>query len=384
MVKKKIFLFALLLGFLFIPKSVFAAPVEVTRPYFERSYYVQPFDYLNQTVGSMDMPYTLLYPSNSYSENRRLYGFRATQGLNYRPDDKFTLFHTEIDIYQQNPCSGSINTYFYDKATSIPVNMITILTDNTTRTTACNLAVHNRDYSKWTCDLSLTDYVGVNTFTIQAGWMSGSDVMAITDYSVQTDYCANLNHNGILTTHLYYNITSSQDPNLAVLNNVNNSINNQTTIIENSINNQTTTIDKDLNDINDTLNNDSVDGVSSDWLESISSSSSNTPISDLLTLPITLIQSYINGFSSTCSPVNLGNLYGTNLVIPCINLEERLGSSLWGLIDSMFCLFMIYNIAMFCVGIYESITSLDDGFQELYTPQHSGHTRVSRNEGLYD
>lgn len=110
---------------------------------------------------------------------------------------------------------------------------------------------------------------------------------------------------------------------------------------------------------------------------------SNSPVSDLLTLPITLLQAYINGFDSTCSPISLGTLYGTNLVLPCIDIPDYIGNSLWNMIDAMFCLFMIYNIAMMCVSIYESFTSLDDSMQLLYSPQHTGHSRVSRNEANY-
>lgn len=110
---------------------------------------------------------------------------------------------------------------------------------------------------------------------------------------------------------------------------------------------------------------------------------SNSPISDLLTLPITLLEAYLTGFDSTCSSYNLGSLYGTNLVLPCINIPDYIGSSLWSVIDALCCIYMIYNIAMLFVSVYETFTSLDDSMQFLYSPQHTGHTRVSRNEGEY-
>lgn len=110
---------------------------------------------------------------------------------------------------------------------------------------------------------------------------------------------------------------------------------------------------------------------------------SNSPVSDLMIMPLTLINSYTNGFSGTCKAYNLGNLYGHDLVLPCVNIEKYIGSNLWSLIDTIFTLYMVYNIGMLCVSIYESITELDDGMQLLYTPQHTGHSRVSRNEELY-
>lgn len=135
--------------------------------------------------------------------------------------------------------------------------------------------------------------------------------------------------------------------------------------------------------LQDSLTDDS--GVSNKEIDDLFGDlkESNSPVSDLLTLPITLLQAYLTGFDSTCSPYNFGSLYGTNLILPCINIESYIGSSLWSIIDALCCIYMIYNIAMMCVSIYESFTSLDDQMQLLYTPQHHGHTRVSRNEANY-
>lgn len=139
-----------------------------------------------------------------------------------------------------------------------------------------------------------------------------------------------------------------------------------------------------LNDINNSLNDDS--GVDNSEIEDLFGDirgNSNSPVSDLLTLPITLLQAYLDGMSGTCSPYTLGTLYGTTLVLPCIDIPGIIGTSLWNIVDALFCLYMIYNVGMMCISIYESFTSLDDSMQLLYSPQHSGHTRVSRNEGEY-
>lgn len=132
-------------------------------------------------------------------------------------------------------------------------------------------------------------------------------------------------------------------------------------------------------DINNTLNDDSGGEVSSSWFDEFRESSS-TPVSDLLTMPITLLQAYLNGFSDTCRDMNLGSLYGSYIIIPCLNIESYLGSELWSLIDVLFTLFMLYNIGMLCVTIYEGITSLNDDMQFLYSPRHAGagDTRVER------
>ena len=124
-----------------------------------------------------------------------------------------------------------------------------------------------------------------------------------------------------------------------------------------------------VKDMNDTLKDET--GVSnsdlSNLFDDIDDGESNSPVSDLLTMPLTLLNAYVNGMSGTCSAFNLGSLFGTNLTFPCITISDYLGSSLWSLIDSLFCIFMIYNIGMLCISIYESITSLQDSMQRSYT-----------------
>ena len=159
---------------------------------------------------------------------------------------------------------------------------------------------------------------------------------------------------------------------------INNQNNNNQSIINNQNNNTQAIVDSQQ-DINNTLNDDSGGEVSSSWFDEFKDSST-TPVSDLLTMPITLLQAYLNGFSANCQAMNLGSLYGSYIIIPCLNIESYLGSPLWSLIDVLFSLFMLYNIGMLCVTIYEGITSLDDDMQMLYSPQHAGagDTRVER------
>lgn len=159
---------------------------------------------------------------------------------------------------------------------------------------------------------------------------------------------------------------------------INNQNNNNQSIINNQNNNTKAIVDSQK-DINNTLNDDTGGEVSSSWFDEFKDSST-TPVSDLLTMPITLLQAYLNGFSGTCQAMNLGSLYGKYIIIPCLNIESYLGHELWSLIDVLFTIFMIYNIGMLCVTIYEGITSLSDEMQFLYSPRHAGpgDTRVER------
>lgn len=143
-------------------------------------------------------------------------------------------------------------------------------------------------------------------------------------------------------------------------------------------------MNNNMNDINNSLNDDS--GVDNSEIEDLFGDirgNSNSPVSDLLTLPITLLQAYLDGMNGTCTPYNLGTLYGTSLILPCIDIPGIIGTNLWNVVDALFCIYMIYNIAMMCISIYELFTGLNDGTLYLYSPQHSGNSRVSRNEELY-
>lgn len=131
-----------------------------------------------------------------------------------------------------------------------------------------------------------------------------------------------------------------------------------------AVNDTISDLDKNITD--DTgLSNDEIGGyLDLDY-------ASDTPISDLLLMPLTLINKFIDGFNGSCSDYSLGSLLGTSLVLPCINVEDHVGSNVWSIIDGLCSIFLIYNIGLLFVHMYDSITSLNDGFDELYTPKHA-------------
>ena len=124
-----------------------------------------------------------------------------------------------------------------------------------------------------------------------------------------------------------------------------------------------------LDDLNGTLNDGTPPDTES-FMEHLDDLFYDGPISTLILMPLTLINHYVDGFNSSCSAINLGSLYGTDLKLPCINLESKLGSSLWVTIDGLVSIFMIYNICMLFVSAFNDITSLRDTFDSLYVPQH--------------
>lgn len=146
-------------------------------------------------------------------------------------------------------------------------------------------------------------------------------------------------------------------------------IDNTQNIINNQNQNQAQTNQK-LDDINDSLNDDSgvpQNDVSSRTTEWSSKLAGTGPVSNMVLMPITLLNGYISGFNSSCSPYNLGNLMGTDIILPCINISNYLGSTLWNVIDVLFSGFMIYAIGKKFVKIFNDFTNLrDNQMDELY------------------
>lgn len=119
------------------------------------------------------------------------------------------------------------------------------------------------------------------------------------------------------------------------------------------------------NDINDSINDSSTDDPTNDINNMDSQVASNSVISDLLLLPVNMFQRILNSINGTCSSFSLGALFGTNLVLPCINIQNLIGSGLWTTIDILFCGIFILTIRKKFVDIFENITSLKDRGNEL-------------------
>lgn len=136
-----------------------------------------------------------------------------------------------------------------------------------------------------------------------------------------------------------------------------------------------------INDLNDSITSEQNPNTNQDINDMNNMVASDTPITDLITMPLTLINAYIGGVGSTCSPVNLGSLLGTNLTIPCINIQQHIGSNLWNTIDILCCIFLCYEIAMLFISAFDGITSLRDDFEGLYQPKHAYTGYVAKHGG---
>ena len=92
---------------------------------------------------------------------------------------------------------------------------------------------------------------------------------------------------------------------------------------------------------------------------------SNSTISSLIVMPITLYQKVLNSVNGSCSTFTLGNLLGTNVTFPCINPSNYLGSSLWSVIDIICSGILIFAISKRFIKIFNSFTSMDSTNDEV-------------------
>lgn len=127
------------------------------------------------------------------------------------------------------------------------------------------------------------------------------------------------------------------------------------------------------NETNDLLGDNNVSNDTNTTLDSLLDKNGTTqstfgPVADLILLPLTLFGAFYNSFGGTCSSYDLGSLLGHNIVLPCINLRNILGNGLYTTIDLAISLFLIYNIVMMCVHIFDRLTSLYDPFNDLFKP----------------
>lgn len=211
------------------------------------------------------------------------------------------------------------------------------------------------------CDVDLTN--------------AGIDNLIIKGYAWQTsviDYSGYLQFSNFESGQDYSNVLGNVDANLNSISSASwltqNDVSSIKTYIQTMVSNNSQ-INNNVSDIKDSINDSSIDSnqTSSDTSSWTNMNASNGTITNLLTLPITLLQAIVNGIQTTCSPFSLGSLFGTNLILPCINISELIGSTLFNVIDLLFSGFMILAIAKKLIKIFNDFTNLKSNqMDELY------------------
>ena len=130
---------------------------------------------------------------------------------------------------------------------------------------------------------------------------------------------------------------------------------------QNEINNNINDVKNGVSDINGSINNDNVDDPSSSINSFKDKIASNGVITQLIGLPVTLFSKVLNSVNGTCSTYNLGSLFGTDLTLPCVNIQNYFGTSLWSVIDVLISGLFVYSISRKFIKVFESMSSMNEG-----------------------
>lgn len=122
-----------------------------------------------------------------------------------------------------------------------------------------------------------------------------------------------------------------------------------------------------VEDTNDTLKDETAPTLDLSDLEV----SSNTPISDLITMPLTILNTLIQTLDGSCTNYTIPFFNNNSLTFPCFTISDYLGSTVTNYIDLFICFYMCYNIAMLIVSVFEDVTSLRDIYDSMYVPKHA-------------
>lgn len=122
-----------------------------------------------------------------------------------------------------------------------------------------------------------------------------------------------------------------------------------------------------INGVDDTLKDDTAPTIDLSDLEV----SSDTPISDLITMPLTILNTLIQTLDGSCTNYTIPFFYNSSITFPCFTISDYLGSNLTNYIDLFICFYMCYNIAMLVISVFDDITSLQDIYNSLYVPKHA-------------
>ena len=127
------------------------------------------------------------------------------------------------------------------------------------------------------------------------------------------------------------------------------------------VNNAVKEIKQEANNINTTISSDQVDDPSNAINSFNDKVAQNGVITQLIGLPVTLFSKVLNSVNGTCINYNLGNLYGTDIIFPCISIKNYIGSTLWNVIDVLISGLFVYAISRKFIKVFESMSSMKEG-----------------------
>lgn len=123
--------------------------------------------------------------------------------------------------------------------------------------------------------------------------------------------------------------------------------------------NQNTQTNEKLDNIDNTINDNSVDNPNFEEFEQYIAD--NGVITQLITLPVRLYTQILNNVNTTCTPFNLGVMFGHNLSMECIEPSAFFGTALWNTIDILGTGLFIFAISKKMIAVFHQFTNLEEG-----------------------
>lgn len=120
-------------------------------------------------------------------------------------------------------------------------------------------------------------------------------------------------------------------------------------------------VQEETKKVNDTISSSDVDDPSSSINSMNDKLAENGVITQLIGLPVTLFTKVLNSVNGTCTSYNLGSLFGTDIIFPCINISNYLGATLWSVIDVLISGLFVYSISKKFIKVFEHMSSMNEG-----------------------
>lgn len=362
-IKRLLFLIILPLFFI-VPFKVNAAANPITSG---MNYYIYNIDESSPTKNGTQ-PFattgsTTVYPFTSYTNNYFGWGYKTVQFLTTAPGGaKSALGYTITATFQilfdglQNNMGNTSYTGWVKFNDGMIVNEVSSVE-------LIALSSGSATF-KITTTAQLTNTTSLNNMTVS---LSPAKTLGFAGYG--DTFTVQLILRDVVVQY-------AENENSAILNSLNRNqqeTNKKLDEVKEEIKKQTEESKKQSDEqkkTNETLTYDTIHGFAGKDFDEINKDSSG-PISGLITMPITLLNKFLNGFNGQCQSYSLPPLLGTAITFPCLNLESILGSDIWSKIDGLMCIFIIYQIAMMVISWFEKVTSLQDTFAPQYVPSHS-------------
>ena len=120
-------------------------------------------------------------------------------------------------------------------------------------------------------------------------------------------------------------------------------------------------VQEETKKVNDTISSSDVDDPSTSINSFNDKLAQNGVITQLIGLPVTLFTQVLNSVNRTCNSYNLGSLFGTDIIFPCINISNYIGSTLWNVIDVLISGLFVYSLSKKFIKLFEHMSSMNEG-----------------------